>query len=414
MSVQNEMIWASSSLSFCATLLLLSGSLFAREAAAPVHYSHSEFNGIPVPGVVIDHMPKERELHLASPALIVLPDGSYLASSAIAGRNRPREATRIFRSIDRGRSWELISTIRMGWTGLFLHRGDLYAMGTSDIYGDLVIRRSIDGGVTWTEPTGPESGLLRKREGDLGYHTASLPTVVAHGRIWRAYEDNGSGGPWAGHFRAGMASAPEDADLLNAENWTFSNLLESDATWLTTRGGEPGFLGWLEGNAVIGPAGQLLILLRVDVGKGEPEKAALVRVIDESTIAFDAETGIIDMPGASKMFVIRYHERSGKYWTLANMVDDQNYRRDRKPSRLRNTVALLSSPDLQRWEVESVLMRDRSNVDRVGFHYFNWRFDGSDIIAVARIAYPDGIGGPHNYHNANFFTFIRFPGVMAP
>src|SRR5690606_22626062 len=123
---------------------------------------HSEFNGIPVPGVVIDHMPKERELHLASPALIVLPDGRYLASSAIAGRNRPREATRIFRSIDRGRSWELISTIRMGWTGLFLHRGDLYAMGTSDIYGDLVIRRSIDGGVTWTEPTGPESGLLRK------------------------------------------------------------------------------------------------------------------------------------------------------------------------------------------------------------------------------------------------------------
>ncbi|MFO0061514.1 MAG: exo-alpha-sialidase, partial [Planctomyces sp.] len=46
------------------------------------------------------------------------------------------------------------------WTGLFVHRGSLFLMGTTHHHGRIVIRRSDDGGATWTTPDSATTGLL--------------------------------------------------------------------------------------------------------------------------------------------------------------------------------------------------------------------------------------------------------------
>ena len=58
-------------------------------------------------------------------------------------------------------------------------------MGTSRLWGHVVIRRSTDGGKTWTKPMYKDDGVLRS---DAQYHTAPMPMVVHNGRIWRAFE----------------------------------------------------------------------------------------------------------------------------------------------------------------------------------------------------------------------------------
>jgi hypothetical protein len=106
---------------------------------------------------------------------------------------------------------------------------------------------------------------------------------------------------WDRKFKAFMMSAPEEADLLKAANWTSSNRLDHNATWL---GGK--FGGWLEGNAVAGPDGAVCGVLRVQQ-PGYPEKAAVVRVsADGTTAAFDPATDFIDFPGGGKKFTIRF------------------------------------------------------------------------------------------------------------
>ena len=53
-----------------------------------------------------------------------------------------------------------------------------------------------------------------------------------------------------------VVSAPEDADLLDAKNWTRTNPIVHQREWLNTRNGE-----WLEGNAVVAPDGKIVDIL---------------------------------------------------------------------------------------------------------------------------------------------------------
>ncbi|MCC6681951.1 MAG: exo-alpha-sialidase [Phycisphaeraceae bacterium] len=388
------------------TLVAVVGLLFAAVDQSILAQT-TLFNGVEVPGVVIAHSPASTGHYLASPSIVIMPNGDYVASHNVSGTGNPY--TRVYRSTDRGQSWNQISTITFQtWANLFLHDHDLYILGTSKSLGNLVIRRSTDGGVTWTTPTSAATGLLKTLTSSYAYHTAPVPVVVADGRIWRAYEDNGGSGEWAYYHRIAVMSAPVDSDLLNAANWTHTNLLTSNTAWLPSNG----FQGWLEGNAVVDREGKVVNVLRVDVGRGKPEVAAIARVQDTSTLTFDAAHDIVPMPGGAKKFTIRYHEGSDAYWTLASIVNDDNYIARDYPRWIRNTLALLRSDDLRNWTVERIVLQDLTDVDHIGFHYVDWQFDGNDIVAVSRTAYPDGLGGAHNYHDANFFTFHRVVGVV--
>jgi len=208
-------------------------------------------------------------------------------------------------------------------------------------------------------------------------------------------------GGWGSHFRSFTMSAPVAADLLDAGNWTSGEPLGRDPGWLDGR-----FGGWLEGNAVLAPGAVPSILLRVDV-KDQPEKAALITIgRDGKARTFDPETGFFDFPGGAKKFTVRYDAQSRHYWSLANYVPEWHQGGDAEKTR--NTVALVRSPDLREWEVRCIVLY-HPDTTKHAFQYLDWRFDGDDLIAVARTAHDDGAAGAASQHDANFLTFHRFP-----
>ena len=214
-------------------------------------------------------------------------------------------------------------------------------------------------------------------------------------------EDASNGEKW-GRYCAGILSIPVDADLLQAENWTFSNFIVREPEWL-----DGTFGGWLEGNAVVAPDGAMVDRLRVDT-PGYLEKAAIVTIsADGKAASFDAGTGFIDFPGGAKKFTVRKDEQSGLYWSLATIVPPRHQDKVR-PGTVRNTLALVCSPDLRRWETRCVVLY-HPDTKAIGFQYVDWQFEGDDMIAACRTAYDDGIGGARNNHDANFMTFHRIP-----
>jgi hypothetical protein len=354
-----------------------------------------------VPGEVILHSPKQSGRYVGSPGIAILPNGDYIAKCDLFGpqSNQTREPiTKVFRSSDRGRTWSHVTDIRgVFWASPFVHEEALYLIGTSRRYGDVVIICSRDGGQTWTSPADECTGRLLRGQ----YHTAPMPLVIHNGRIWRAMEDAEAGTKWGHRFRAFMMSAPVDADLLRADSWTSTNRIGSDPTWLDGH-----FGGFLEGNAVVGSGGGVKNVLRVDFRVG-PEKAAIIEIsADGREASFDPQTGFVDFPGGCKKFTVRHDPESGLYWTLSNHVPPQH--RGGNPERTRNTLALMSSPDLHNWDVRSIVLY-HPDVKYHGFQYVDWIIEGYDIIAVSRTAYEDGQGGADNQHNANFLTFHRIP-----
>jgi len=362
-----------------------------------------------VPGVVIDHSPAASGLYIGSPSIAILPDGAYVASHDFFGPKSTEHqsaVSAVFRSEDRGLSWQRVARIDGAfWSNLFVHQGRLYLLGVTRHHGLIVIRRSDDGARTWTEPKDADSGLLTP-QGE--YHTGPMPMLMHNGRLWRAVEDAGGGTQWGVRYRPMMLSAPLDADLMKADSWTRSNYLTRDPSWLDGQ-----FLAWLEGNAVATPEGRVVDVLRVNGGPGG--KAARVRISDDGKMAtFDPATGFIDLPGAAKKFTIRYDPQSKAYWSLVNPVPRKRGREsllhvyaNRKPGSVRNTLALVRSEDLEKWEIRCILLH-HPDVVRHGFQYPDWQFDGGDLIAAIRTAYDDGLGGAHNAHDANYLTFHRF------
>jgi hypothetical protein len=350
--------------------------------------------------VVISHYPGPAGPYVGSPSIVILDDGSYAASHDLFGANstfNQSGQTKVFRSEDRGQTWKKAADIDGAfWSTLFTHRGALYLIGPHKQYGDVVIRRSADGGMTWSEPKDALTGRLSE---GAQYHCAPMPVIVHHGRIWRAMERCNPAKPWGVKFLAGMLSAPADADLLQRESWTFSNFLAGDTAWVNGT-----FGGWLEGNAVATPQGEIVDILRVET-KGYPEQGAVVRISADGRLAwFDPLSGFIDMPGGAKKFTIRYDKPSGLYWTLTSDVPERH--RKGKPGHIRNTLALACSKDLESWEVRCNVLY-HPDVSKHGFQYVDWQFDGNDMIAASRTAYDDDAGGARNMHDANFLTFHR-------
>lgn len=364
-----------------------------------------------VPGVVIDHVPASTQQYVGSPTIAILPDGTYVAAHDFFG---PKSAewtaaiTDVFSSGDRGTTWRMISRVEGAfWSNLFVHDAALYLMGTTKHHGPLVIRRSRDGGRTWTSPADAKTGLLA----DGQYHTAPMPVLAHGGRLWRAVEDASGGTEWGRRYMAMMASVAADADLLDRGNWTFSNAIPRDATWL-----DRNFTGWLEGNAVATADGRVLDILRVEAGP--IEKAAVVSIsADGKTAAFDPAQGFIDLPGAATKFAIRRDPQSlaaGEkpvWWMLSNAVPPA-FTGKSAWSQTRNTLVLARSEDLRTWEQRSILLHHPERGHH-GFQYVDWLFDGDDIVAVSRTAFEDAEGGARNFHDANYLTFHRVKDFRA-
>jgi len=363
------------------------------------------------PGVVVAASPDPQKIFVFSPSIAILPDGSYVASYDTRGH------VIVKTSSDRGGTWQQLADLAdQKWSTLFVHRGGLYLIGVTGAKGNMVIRRSTDGGRTWTKPSGPQSGLLA--EGN--FHCGPTPVVVHGGRVWRAFEEFAPTAP-ARHFSAFVMSAPEDADLLVATNWTRSNEIAFRREWLNTRNEE-----WLEGNVVVTPSGGLVDILRVESHPQAGATAALpgaaaaiprfevAAMLDISPdgrqVTFDPAKGFIHFIGSESKFTIRYDPVSRRYWTIGNKITNPDSGDDwtHSPHHQRNVMVLASSTDLRDWkESYRVLSYEAGSAvvkagSRVGFQYVDWQFDGDDLIAVCRTSW-DGA----DYHNSNYITFHR-------
>jgi hypothetical protein len=350
-----------------------------------------------VPGTIIHHHDSDLKIYAGSPSITILPDGTYLASHDIFGRDDSPEENKahIYRSEDRGKTWKKVAVLdNQFWSNLFYHNGAIYIMGVTKQYGFCIIRKSVDGGYTWTTPVDDKSGVIYA---DGEYHTAPVPIVIHNGRIWKAMEDRNPSKSWGVNFRSFLMSAPVDADLLRADSWTSTNRLRYNQDW-------PGN-AWLEGNVVEAPNGRLVNILRNNFQPIGGRACLLDLSDDEKTLSFNQDSGFLDFPGGSKKFTIRFDEKSGLYWSLTNYMTEK-FRND-NPERTRNTLALISSKDLRIWKVNKILLQ-HPNIKKVGFQYVDWQFDGDDIIAVSRTAFSDEKGEAHNCHDSNYITFHRF------
>ncbi|UCD52982.1 MAG: exo-alpha-sialidase [Phycisphaerales bacterium] len=353
-----------------------------------------------VPGVVINYIPASSRIYIGSPGIAVLPNGHYIAKHDEfgPGSTEHQEAiTQVFLSTDRGATWSHRAIVKgMYWASVFVHRRRLYLMGTSRNHGDTIISRSMDGGKTWSIPKDRTSGILLT---GAKYHCAPVPIAIHRGRIWRGMEDAMGPGNWGDHFRAFMMSAPVDADLLDADSWTSSNRIGRDPKWLNGK-----FGGWLEGNAVITPDGHVVDMLRVDYSPNGGKAAVIAISEDGQTATFDPDTGFVDFPGGAKKFTIRFDPTSKMYWTLSNPILPRH--KDPSAGRVRNAVALMRSSDLRQWEMRCVVLY-HPDVDKHGFQYLDWLFEGDDMIVASRTAYGTGETAAHRQHDANYLTFHR-------
>ncbi|MDP0497743.1 MAG: sialidase family protein [Verrucomicrobiota bacterium JB024] len=356
---------------------------------------------ITLPGTVINHLPAEGRQYIGSPSLAILPDGSYVASHDVFGpktTEMEKGRTFIYKSLDRGESWEPIATVQPAfWSNLFVHEGALYLMGTSHHHGLVVIHRSDDGGSTWTVPEDAETGILTAYG---QYHTAPVPMLVHRGRIWRSIEDATASTRWGVRYNPLIMSAPLGSDLLRQDSWTMSTILRQNPAWLLN-----GFGGWLEGNVLAMPDGRVANLLRVDIDAGGV--AALVTLdMDGSTLSFDPERDFVEFPGGATKFHVRQDPRGGGYWALSNAVPAMHAKDLPRHTFIRNTLALLHSADARTWTCRSVVLYHPDAVLH-GFQYVDWLFDGDDMVVASRTAWDDATGGAPNQHDANFLTFHR-------
>jgi hypothetical protein len=364
--------------------------------------SSSEESGLPtLPGIAVDHLPAPDSRYVGSPAIAILDDGTYVASHDDFGPSSGLATESVFRSTDRGQQWIRIASVKnQYWSTLFQHRGALYLFGTSMEFGNLSIRRSNDGGLTWTDARDGNTGLLRD---DAAYHTAPLPFVKRDGRLWRAVEVRRGG-----KLAIMLMSIDESADLLDATNWSFGHEIDWNDEWnLATQvtGGWP----WEETNVVSDGNGVFALVARLNNTADNLAPHFTVQSAQgRGAASVDPHPQFDALPGAAKKFVIRHDPQTGRFWALSNPplgVDAATVAR-LGVGAIRNTLVLASSGNGSTWCINRVVLH-HADADRHGFHYADWQFDGADLVYVTRTAFDDEYGGARSAHDANFMMFGR-------
>ena len=337
---------------------------------------------------VINYLPAERGAFVGSPTLVVMHDGSYIAANDRFGSGsdaygaQGSRFTEVFRSDDKGATWNRISVVEpLFWSTVFEQDGVLYLMGVGakEEYDNAVIYRSTDRGETWEGPSVLLSGT---------YHTGATPVVINKGRVYKTYEQY-MGGSW-GQFEALVISADIHSNLMDPASWTRSN---NNSTRYT-----------LEGNPVVTPDGKILDILRWHY---YDQDAMVTELTDDNTLV---QVGAQSFPrgvSVNKFFII-YDKVSGKYLMAGNpqtkdIFSGLNFHR--------NILALYESDDALNWKFVRVLVDDdegfswEQNTRKSAFSYPTIQIDGDDLLLVSRTAY----GAASSNHDTNRMTFHRFP-----
>jgi hypothetical protein len=334
---------------------------------------------------------------LASPSMVRHPDGYLLVSMDVFAGNYPQNLTRIFRSDDDGKTWQFVSELMpCFWGKMFIHKGELYMLANSAEYGDLLISKSTDGGKTFLAPVCLFRGS-NGRNGCEGIHRNPENIFIHNGRLYNSVEWGCWGNLEYAHAAA-VVSCSVDDDLLVPENWTLTEPVKYNPNWPGTVDGEA--RGMIEGTICLSPSGKLLNVMRYCITNATPSYGLV--------IAFEIDTNnpetpltyshCIKMPCNNSKFIIKFDEKSKNYYSIVTRIDcEERIHR-------RNLLSLMRSTDLENWEVVCDLIDKRSeDINKVGFQYVDFEFEGDDIIFVCRTSQ----NGADTYHNSNYITFHK-------
>ncbi len=330
--------------------------------------------------------------YLCSPSLVRHPDGFLLASMDLFAPQYPQNLTLIFRSDDDGATWHYQTELfPCFWGKLFCRGREVYMLAVSTEYGDLLLGRSDDGGRTFSEP----AVLLRGsggKNGEAGVHKNPQTVLRFGGRIWNTLE----WGSWGRGYHAPMVmSAPEDCDLMDPDNWRFSEPVRYDPTWPGVAEGPS--TGNIEG-ALVAMHGGLYNVMRYDMSRTTPNYGRVLAYrVDpdhpEAPLRYDHA---IAFPANYSKFEIRYDEKTGKYWSIASRILDGDHTGDR------NLLSLMVSGDGEHWRLDRDLIdRRQEDPTRVGFQYVDFFTENGKAYYLCRTA----MNGAHSFHDSNCITF---------
>lgn len=347
------------------------------------------------------YLPPNNKRYVNNPTIERLQDGTLIASCTSSGVGFNNY---FYKSTDGGQTWEYLSAISGTlWATLFEHNEALYLLGNNRAWGDIVIRKSTDKGKTWSAPLSSCDimGILYKGGNSItppNHHAGPTSVLKANGRIYKAVEDNDPRVfPLMKTF---IISAADTSDLMNPASWTATEKLSVDFNlW---KGAPYNYIqpGWLEGNAVQAPDGNIWNIIRVN-SLPYSDKAAVQRMsADGKKLEFNYQNDIIDFPGGLSKFSIKFDPKTRKYYSLVNNSVDTMF------TGHRCVLSLSVSEDLINWRVvETLLYDDHLNywddtLLKVGYQYADFVFDGDNIVMVIRESWGDSA----NYHDANRFT----------
>lgn len=333
--------------------------------------------------------------YLCSPSLVRLQSGALIASMDVFASGKPQNLTMIFRSDDDGKSWRYMCELfPCFWAKLFEHRGVLYALSATTEYGDLQIGKSTDDGNSFSDPVLLLRGSSGKG-GEIGVHKNPQPVIEHGGRLWNTLEY----GSWGKGFHASMVmSCNADSDLMNAENWSFSEPLRYDPDWEGTASGKS--VGTIEGCLAVCPDGKLRNFMRYEMGSCQPNYGRILSFLvdDKHPTAPLRYDGAIDFPANHSKFEIKFDEKTQTYLCIASYIRGAEHAKDR------NLLSLMISRDLKHWERACDLI-DMTKCDPklVGIQYVDFLIEGEDLLLLCRTA----INGAHSFHDSNYLIFLR-------
>jgi hypothetical protein len=350
--------------------------------------------------------PDPQNVFMGSPSILKLSHGRLLASFEQFKRGGADGTTpqcRIVSSDDGGRTWTHRGSNIIMWGTLFEVGGCAYLIGNHVRTRDILIARSRDQGVSWSEP------LLVIQ----GAYVGGSTSVAQRGNfIYRAFEESRPRNQWPCLVVAGDTAR----DLLDPAAWRKSNSVDYPGTPPSLSGRRfpedyPNHIpadGWLEAN-VIEVSGRLRVMSRVRMdGEATAGMTAVCNLEDDGRQLNLRFGQFYPMPGGQCKFHILQDPVTGYYWTTVTVPTDTM--QDPKPmwekgffgspGNERRVLMLMYSLDALNWLMAGCVAMSRSPLE--SFSYASQTIAGQDLLVLARTS-----RGGKNQHDTNMITLHR-------
>jgi len=335
----------------------------------------------------------------ATPTVVRTPSGKLLvAVTVFADRSQwpaDPQLTLIYQSTDEGKNWDYVCDIvPMLDGGLYVHKGTIYLFGVDTSYGNLIVGKSEDDGLTWSTPV-----TLARGEGPRrwGWHAVNTPFLEHNGRVYKAIEygyvnpkptaEDIANNPThhvvlAGndytlcHYQS-VISIDADADWMVPQNWTIAALSIEESV-------DPNQC--IEGNLAVLPDGTMVNLLRT-MRYGISLEMVVNTQDPHAPMQFGRE--VTDFPlSVQSKFTIHKDPTTGYYIAIGSETN-------------RKHLCMAVSKDFREWKVVHSIVDARETKN--AFSYPNWIFSGNDLLILVRTAW----NGAVNDHDNNMITFHK-------